>query len=82
MIDVLEQHSLNMDIAGLEKALRVPVIAVSAKSGSGLEELQDRAISHTDCPALTAAILSPAMNLLPIVRRSSLHGLMAQKVIC
>ena len=62
MIDVLEQHSMNMDIAGLEKALGVPVIAVSAKSGSGLEQLQDRAINHRSCQALTAAILLPAMN--------------------
>ncbi|MGB0449808.1 MAG: ferrous iron transporter B [Porticoccaceae bacterium] len=50
MVDVLEQHSLNLDIAGLEKALGVPVIAVSAKTGSGLEQLQDTVINHRDLP--------------------------------
>ncbi len=50
MIDVLEQHSLNLDITGLEKALGVPVIPVSAKSGSGLEQLQDKAINHREMP--------------------------------
>lgn len=50
MIDVLNQHSLNLDAAGLEKALKVPVIEVSAKSGSGLEQLQDQAINHRDLP--------------------------------
>ena len=43
MTDMLEQHSLNMDISGLETALAVPVVAVSAKTASGLEELQTRA---------------------------------------
>jgi len=51
MVDVLEQHSMNMDIVKLEKALGVPVIAVSAKSGSGLEQLQDRAINHQQLPS-------------------------------
>ena len=50
MIDVLEQHSLNLDITGLEKALGIPVIPVSAKSGSGLEQLQDKAINHREMP--------------------------------
>jgi ferrous iron transport protein B len=50
MVDVLDQHSLNINIAGLEKALQVPVVAVSAKSGGGLEELQDKAINHRDLP--------------------------------
>lgn len=50
MIDVLEQHSMNMDIAGLGKALGVPVVAVSAKSGSGLNQLQDAVIDHRDLP--------------------------------
>lgn len=50
MIDVLEQHSMNMDIAGLGKALGVPVVAVSAKSGSGLNQLQNTVIDHRDLP--------------------------------
>jgi ferrous iron transport protein B len=50
MIDVLNQHSLNLDAAGLEKALKVPVIEVSAKSGSGIEQLQEQAINHRDLP--------------------------------
>jgi ferrous iron transport protein B len=51
MIDVLKQHKLSLDTAGLEKALGVPVIEVSAKSASGLEELQDRALSQKDLPS-------------------------------
>lgn len=50
MIDVLEQHSMNMNIAGLGKALGVPVVAVSAKSGSGLNQLRDAVIDHRDLP--------------------------------
>ena len=47
MTDMLEQHSLNMNIGGLEKALAVPVVAVSAKTASGLEELQSRASANS-----------------------------------
>lgn len=50
MIDVLEQHNLDLDLAGLERTLGVPVVAVSAKSGSGLEQLQDTVINHRDLP--------------------------------
>ena len=47
MTDMLEQHSLELDIDGLEKALGVPVVAVSAKSATGLDELQSRVNSNT-----------------------------------
>jgi ferrous iron transport protein B len=51
MIDVLYQHSLEMDIAGLQEALGVPVIAVSAKSAIGLQELQEKALNHHKLPS-------------------------------
>ena len=51
MSDVLEQHNLSMDTTGLEKALGVPVVKISAKSGSGLDQLQALAINHRDLPS-------------------------------
>ena len=51
MSDVLEQHNLSMDTTGLEKALGVPVVKISAKSGSGLDQLQEMAINHRDLPS-------------------------------
>jgi len=40
MIDVLNNHSLQLDAKGLSQALNVPIIPISAKTGSGIEELQ------------------------------------------
>ena len=41
MIDVLNSHGMTMDIDGLAAALKVPVVAISAKSGLGLDQLQE-----------------------------------------
>ena len=40
MIDVINNHSLQLDTKGLSQALNVPVIPLSAKTGIGIEELQ------------------------------------------
>lgn len=40
MVDILEKHQLHLDLEGLQRELGVPVIGVSAKSGLGVERLQ------------------------------------------
>ncbi|PIE37397.1 MAG: ferrous iron transporter B [Gammaproteobacteria bacterium] len=41
MIDVLERNNLTLDAAGLSKALAVPVLPMSARSGQGVEPLRE-----------------------------------------
>jgi len=50
MIDVLNSHGMTMDLEGLAAALKVPVAAISAKSGLGLDHLQELITSHRDSP--------------------------------
>ena len=40
MVDILDKHKLKLDLDGLERELGVPLIGVSAKSGLGVERLQ------------------------------------------
>ncbi|MGB0187884.1 MAG: ferrous iron transporter B [Aequoribacter sp.] len=40
MVDILDKHKLRLDLDGLERELGVPLVGVSAKSGFGLERLQ------------------------------------------
>jgi len=42
MIDVLDRHDLCFDTAGLGSALGVPVLAISARTGKGVDALIDR----------------------------------------
>ena len=51
MMDVLDQHGMQMNLAGLEAALKVPVVGISAKSGLGLDALQAVISQHRDTPA-------------------------------
>jgi len=51
MMDVLDQHGMQMNLAGLEAALKVPVVGISAKSGLGLDALQAVIRQHRDTPA-------------------------------
>jgi ferrous iron transport protein B len=37
MIDVLDSHDLELDVAGLSQALHTPVIPISARSGKGID---------------------------------------------
>ena len=37
MIDVLDSHDLQLDVAGLSQALHTPVIPISARSGKGID---------------------------------------------
>ena len=37
MIDVLDNHDLELDVAGLSQALHTPVIPISARSGKGID---------------------------------------------
>ncbi|MDG0978653.1 MAG: ferrous iron transporter B [Halieaceae bacterium] len=41
MIDILDKHELTLDIDGLGRELGAPVIGLSAKSGYGIERLQE-----------------------------------------
>ena len=50
MMDVLDQHGMQMNLAGLEAALKVPVVGISAKSGLGLDALQAVISQHRDTP--------------------------------
>jgi len=50
MMDVLNNHGMEMDIKGLADALKAPVVGISAKSGSGLAELQAVLANHHDLP--------------------------------
>ena len=57
MTDVLNSHSMSMDMDGLAAALKVPVVAISAKSGLGLENLQAVMASHRDSPSAYASTI-------------------------
>ena len=52
MVDVLDQHSMQIDTQGLSVALKVPVLAISGKTGMGLEHL-------VPCIAATSAPTEP-----------------------
>ncbi|QFU74786.1 ferrous iron transporter B [Halioglobus maricola] len=39
MIDVLDSHGLELDVAGLSAALHTPVMPISARSGKGVDEV-------------------------------------------
>lgn len=47
MVDILEKHQLTLDLDGMQRELGVPVIGVSAKSGLGVERLQQVLSSHS-----------------------------------
>jgi ferrous iron transport protein B len=51
MIDVLDGHGMSMDVDGLAGALKVPVVAISARSGVGLGDLQALIANHRDTPS-------------------------------
>jgi len=55
MIDVLNSHGMAMDLEGLAAALKVPVVAISAKSSLGLGDLQALMASHRDSPSAYAS---------------------------
>ena len=60
MIDVLNSHGMTMDMDGLAAALKVPVVAISAKSGLGLDNLQELiAIIAKPCQRLCLAMCCP-----------------------
>lgn len=59
MIDVLNSHGMDMDIAGLTAALKVPVVAISAKSGLGLDQLQELIANHRETPSAFVSDVLP-----------------------
>ena len=42
MMDVLERHKISMDLAGLSEEIQAPVLPVSARSGKGLDAVQEQ----------------------------------------
>jgi ferrous iron transport protein B len=51
MADVLDSHGMSMDAEGLSAALKVPVVAISSKTGLGLDQLQGLIASHRNSPS-------------------------------
>jgi len=62
MIDVLNSHGMTMDLEGLAAALKVPVAAISAKSGLGLDDLQELITSHRNSPSPFASEINSKGN--------------------
>jgi ferrous iron transport protein B len=57
MMDSLARHKLTLDDRGISEALSVPVVPISAKSASGLDELERLLLA----PAEIAAVPAPAL---------------------
>jgi ferrous iron transport protein B len=73
MIDVLKHHRIDMDLNALGKSMGAPVLGVSARSGAGLEALDDALLAQLDTPLL------PADNDDPdILLRGTAHQLARQ----
>ena len=62
MFDVLNSHGMTMDLEGLAAALKVPVAAISAKSGLGLDDLQELITSHRNSPSPFASEINSKGN--------------------
>ena len=59
MVDILDKHKLRLDLDGLGRELGTPVIGVSAKSGFGLERLQQVLSSdNLTTPAADSSLLA------------------------
>lgn len=39
MMDILDKHSITMDLQGLSAALKAPIVPISARSGQGLDDI-------------------------------------------
>lgn len=46
MIDILDKHAMQLDTQGLSRALGIPVLPLSAKTGKGLEQLTREMIKN------------------------------------
>ena len=59
MVDILDKHKLRLDLDGLGRELGTPVIGLSAKSGFGLERLQQVLSSdNLTTPAADSSLLA------------------------
>ncbi|MEX0915365.1 MAG: ferrous iron transporter B [Wenzhouxiangellaceae bacterium] len=56
LMDVLESHDITLDLGGLSRDLEVPLVALSARTGRGVDELIERLREQP--PKLTAAPVS------------------------
>jgi ferrous iron transport protein B len=57
MMDTLDRHKLSLDHRGLAAAMGVPVLPISAKSGSGMAELERELLRHEGVPLVHHADL-------------------------
>ena len=58
MMDVVEKAGDKIDIKALEKAIGVPVVAISAQKGTNLDELMDIAYKESSKPRKGFSVLS------------------------
>jgi len=74
LMDVLEKHRLELDLAGLSQAIGAPVLPVSARTGYGLAPLLDRIRENHAAPTPPPA--SPAVTETPDeILRGTAHQL-------
>ena len=69
MMDVLEKHRIEVDLAGLGQRLQVPVLPLSARTGAGVEALVRRLGDCDGKPPAAAAALRPD----PLMRSTALQ---------
>ncbi|QIL76805.1 ferrous iron transport protein B [Hymenobacter sp. HDW8] len=67
MMDVAEQHGVQIDIAELQQELGVPVIPMNARKGIGVAALKIVMAQHLNAP--TVSFYEPAEELLPMIRQ-------------
>ena len=58
MMDVVEKNGDSIDIKALEKAIGVPVVAISAQKGTNLDELMEAAYEVSNKPRKGFSVLS------------------------
>ncbi len=47
MMDIVERNKQSIDVKGLEKELGVPIVAMNARIGKGLDQLKERIANYT-----------------------------------
>jgi ferrous iron transport protein B len=67
MMDVAEQHGVQIDIPALQQELGVPVIPMNARKGVGIAALKIVMAQTLDAP--TGQFYQPAEDLLPMIRQ-------------
>ncbi len=61
MIDLVNQSGDRIDVSALERAIGVPVVAVSALKGTGLAELMERGVQAASVPRKGESVVKKAL---------------------